>query len=377
MEARRKNQIVLLVLSSLLCASGAAAEKVQIRGSTSIEVPKPKHSLEELRNLKVPGGPSGQDEYQGGISASAPVYTTTPEANKKLKELLDKKKNWIFMNPYESNYDSKTEEFLKGEKGTGLYDHPLMKGDDESLMEKYLNEGNPEREEGNEMPDPGSKEFREARQEMRAERNELAQERNVSPLVAERNVQSPFSPQPSTPSLFNERGLFDRDTETRFRETGISSGLDRPVSGEEIRKERDARDAEIVRMLQPRSTAPGAAGSFSPIGRPLDFTRQESTPNVIGSLGSIGTPGAQRNPGTVDFGRSEPAAIGTGIRNGPIFSGSAPISSPARSGFDFGSRPGVSSAPATLAPSAPSAITAPARSVTQKPFVLPFPKRQF
>ena len=377
MEARRKNQIAILILSSWVCASGAAAEKVQIRGSTSIEVPKPKHSLEELRSMKAPDSPSGQAEYQGGMSASAPVYTTTPEANKKLKELLDKKKNWIFMNPYESHYDSKTEEFLKAEKGTGLYDHPLLEDDDQTLMEKYLNEGNPERETGNEVQDPGSKEFSEARQEMRTERNELAEERRVSPLVAERNVQSPFSLQPNTPSLFNQKGIFDRDTETRFQETGISGGLDRSVSQVELRKERDDRDAEIVRMLQPRSTAAGAPGSFSPIGRTLDATRQDSAPNVIGSVGTFGA-GAQRNPGAINFGRSEPGSVGTGIRNGPIFTGSSPISSPARSGFDFGSRPGISSAPATFAPTAPSSsITAPAPAAAQRPFVLPFPKRQF
>src|SRR5437660_576655 len=102
-----------LLASGLLLACGTlrAGEQAEFKGSTSVELPKPKRTLDDAR-LRKSSGPERPD-MEGGF-VSAPPIDSSPFANKKLREEMDKKKNWIFMNPYEQHFDSKTEEFMKG-----------------------------------------------------------------------------------------------------------------------------------------------------------------------------------------------------------------------------------------------------------------------
>ena len=72
--------------------------------------------------------------------AAGTAQTATPQMDKQMKEFLDKKKNWIFVNPYENNYDAKTEEFMEGEElsvmaitdGTGVL--PLVPAQDHKRL---------------------------------------------------------------------------------------------------------------------------------------------------------------------------------------------------------------------------------------------------
>src|SRR5687768_17709987 len=103
MKASRKTPLVLAGTVLLFAASVTAGERVQFKGSTSIELPTPKRSLDESRTLRLPEGPSGRGEYESSTATASGlgVAPTSPLADKKLKEFLDKKKNWIFVNPYE------------------------------------------------------------------------------------------------------------------------------------------------------------------------------------------------------------------------------------------------------------------------------------
>ena len=163
MEIHRKAQLVLAGVALLVAIPAGAGEKVQIKGSTSIELPKPKHILEDGKTVRRYDGPSGRSEYEGGSMPGGVMLNNSPQSDKKLKEAIDKKKNWIFINPYEMQFDSKTEEFLQGEKGTGLYNHRLMKDDEKGVVERFIKEKNPEREnetsgtEGSKDPETGGK----------------------------------------------------------------------------------------------------------------------------------------------------------------------------------------------------------------------------
>src|SRR5687767_13411333 len=119
MEIQRKAMIAALMgAASLFTASLHAGDKVHItRGSTSIAVPKPHEVLKESQRSRVNDGPSLRPDFESsGVPVISPFPSASPQAEKKFREALDKEKNWIFVNPYKSNYDKKTDEFLKGEK---------------------------------------------------------------------------------------------------------------------------------------------------------------------------------------------------------------------------------------------------------------------
>src|SRR5690242_5147819 len=110
MIARRKTPVALTGLAFLFAASLWAGDKVQFQGSTSITVPKPTRAMEDSRTSRLLESPSGRSEYENSVAAGTPSAASAPVMDKKLKEFLDKKKNWIFVNPYEDHYDAKTEE---------------------------------------------------------------------------------------------------------------------------------------------------------------------------------------------------------------------------------------------------------------------------
>src|SRR4051812_29391193 len=106
----RQNTLLFTML--LAVAAAAADEKVEFKGSTSFELPKPSRNLERDRNYN--SGEKEKTDMSGGyVPPVAPG--TSPLMDKKFKEMMDKKKNWIYLNPYKENFDSKTAEFMKGE----------------------------------------------------------------------------------------------------------------------------------------------------------------------------------------------------------------------------------------------------------------------
>src|SRR5688500_18057700 len=110
MEIHRKVKVRALSVALLVAVPAFGAEKIQITGSTTIELPKPSHILEESKRNRGHDGPSGRSTFEGGMVPMMPA-NNNPQSDKKLKEAIDKKKNWIFVNPYEMQFDNKTEEF--------------------------------------------------------------------------------------------------------------------------------------------------------------------------------------------------------------------------------------------------------------------------
>src|ERR1051325_5913316 len=134
MTKQAKQMLIWTGATMLCCLPLRAGEQVQIRGSTSIELPKPKRDLSDKNKVK-----SGDDKPAVDGGFAAPPIDGAAMSDKPLKDALDKKRNWIFMDPYENHYDSKTEKFLEGEKGTGLYENRWMKSkEDKSLVQKFI-----------------------------------------------------------------------------------------------------------------------------------------------------------------------------------------------------------------------------------------------
>jgi len=133
----RQEALFLSALIAVTVAAGAADDKVEFKGSTSFELPKPSRSVESGRTYK--DGEKEKPDMSGGYVP--PMGPNSPLVDKKFKEMMDKRKNWIFLNPYKDNYDAKTTEFMKGEKGTALYGQRWMSDKEEKgTVEKFLTE---------------------------------------------------------------------------------------------------------------------------------------------------------------------------------------------------------------------------------------------
>src|SRR6185503_10608544 len=109
---------------------------------------------------------------------------------------------------------------------------------------------------------------------------------------------------------------------------------ERTMSKEEMRKERDTRDAEITRMLQPRDASASVASRLDPVSSPADSRRPEVNANPVGG---------RRTDSFLNTSRPATAVGGiSGVGNTPIFSGGSdgtrPGGLPSASGFDFGPR---------------------------------------
>lgn len=375
MRAQRKTPVAIAGMALLLAVSVTAGEKVQFQGSTSISLPKPTRALEEGRGPRLSESPSGRSEYESGMGTGAPVMTS-PQTDKKMKEFLDKKKNWIFVNPYGDQYDAKTEEFMKGEKGTGLFEHRLMKEEDKSVMEKFLDERKPHREDETNPEERG----REAERGPNAEGSRSTDRENARPELAAQNLNDQksgdtkaltFSGDQKAPLLFQQGTAFDpKSDRPLFGDRPMMDRSDRSLSKDELRKERDTRDAEITRMLQPRGVSGASAGiasRFDPVNS-TDTTRQEASPF-----------GGRRTDSFLNSSRPQPTLGGISApANGPIFSGaSAPSSLANRSSFDFGAKAGPSVANSLGSSPLSTAAAASRPTMNNKPFVLPIPQRKF
>ena len=363
MEIHRKAKVGALGVALLLAVPAPGAEKIQITGSTAIELPKPSHILQDSKYNRNHEGPSGRSTFEGGMAPMMPANNSNPQSDKRLKEAIDKKKNWIFVNPYEMQFDNKTEEFLKGEKATGLYNHRLMSSEEKTVLDRFISERKPEREAEADQPEHGQRNERTDQtpdflgagklEELEGDKEKPKLERGLSlpPTLAERT------------EVFTERSAFQRKLERNpFSETaGGSRTIER--SGGMSREERQARDAELSKIYQPRVMGAPVAAQIDPVNGAFDATRLEATPFS-----------ARRADPLMNIGRAEPSANG---RNSPIFSG--PASSgingglPSRSsGFaDLSPRTPVATPNASLAPAAASPTFRPA------PFILPKPQRKF
>jgi hypothetical protein len=371
MEIRRKTRILGAAVALAISAPAFAGEKIQIKGSTSVELPKPTHVLEDAKKNRMHEGPSGRADLGGGPPPISPFLNTNPQADKKFREMIDKKKNWIFVNPYEMQYDTKTEQFMKGEKGTGLYSHRLMQTEEKGIVERFLQEKN------NNQREPEAS---------RLDSNSNLEERRGSEKEDFRGSirgNEEFTTSKKRPGDNSERSLGlppVLDKNSPFEKNPYEQRLDRsPLSdgvlGNSVRlekeaiytpEERTARDAELSKIYAPRISGMTTTIGKDPLNTAFDPTRQEMTPF------------SSRRNDPLNSGR---ATLGDAAsRNSPIFAGppvggSANGGLPERSSFDINARAAQASS------FAPSVSAAPARSSSATanpiPFQLPRPVRKF
>lgn len=372
MEIHHKARFAVATLALLVSVPLLAGDKVQITGSTSVLLPKPSEAIEASKRGNQHDGPSGRSEYQAGLPPVTPLLNTSPQANKKFLDALDKKKNWMFVNPYEK---PKVEDYLQGEKATGLYNHRLMQGDEKSIVERFIQERTNDRANDTSRAPGDNPSARESdrtdlRTSFRAEDLNSPRQNNAKldrgfalpPLIESRSFLSDRS----------ERDDFERNSDRSPFSEGVFGATERPNDRAIFTpEEREARDAELNKIYQPRVTgAPGALGAVDPLNQSFDATRQEATPFS-----------GRRSDQLFNFGRSEPASAASG-RNSPSFSGPAVAGPGSGADFDRSGRRSfdINERAAQSSPFAPSVSATPAKpssSVFAAPFVLPKPQRKF
>jgi hypothetical protein len=366
-----KRAIFFLLVSAgtfLTCGTTRAQDRAEFKGSTSVELPKPKRTVDDMRKMNSSAGRPELD----GSGISAPPVENSPLANRKIREELDKKKNWIFMNPYEDHFDSKTAEFMKGEKGTGLYDSPLMQEGEKTAVQKFLEEKDKNRDG---TRDDSRKERESNSSEGLADRARSLNNREDE--EADKEKTSAFGPAKTkfdtTAFRTGSSDPFALGSESKVGKNPLAENPFGPQKStlsafdrDELKQRQINHEREFDQMLQTRPGSGAALGRVdvlnpaADIGR-LDFNSGSSSHRMDsllpGSRGggaspntAIFTDGAGVPGGKTDFGRSFGADTLTAL--------------PARPASPF------SPAPAQLGP-APNAGAGPA------PFILQFPKRQF
>lgn len=370
----RSRNIALLAGAAVLAAvTAGAGEKVQIKGSTDVELPKPTRNIEENRRFKL----DTSNTNPGDAYVTPPALDASPLLDKKTKEMLDKKRNWIFVNPYKAQYDSKTSDFLSGEKGTGLFEHRWMQGDEEkSQVERFIEEKDKRRSDSNSDRDRDGDDDRDRDRDRTASKDSPFGNNENDPRKEE-SAPSLFGKEKKTlqiggPIAISERSAFeDRLERTPFADrTFADKQLDsRGVDKEKITNQRLQSDEAFTRILRgARDSDQGLVGNtdrltgtkLEPITPSLDGTRREANPFTARSSDQF-------------------LNLGRGDNRGVTFSGPGGIGS----GGNFSSRSVVDDI-GTKAPSAPSFNTMPAAvsPAAQVPssgnsFALPFPRRKF
>src|SRR6187401_1091561 len=107
----KRLSIFVAAIFGCTAAVHAADNKVELKGSTEVDLPKPKRTINTDRRLN---DQTDRPNPEGGLAPSRVENSLL--SNKKLRQELDRQKNWIFMNPREDNLDPKTKKFMDGEK---------------------------------------------------------------------------------------------------------------------------------------------------------------------------------------------------------------------------------------------------------------------
>lgn len=337
-----------------------AGEKVELRGSTTVELPKPERKIEEERRFKFDNAGS---ELSGGFAAPVGVGNSNAALDQKMRQMLDRKKNWIFINPYESPRDERTTDILGKDQATGsLGEHHLLKEGEKSAMQKFFEERDTRRSNDDETEERGRQESDFSpgnRNKEDLEDSDSARPRD------ERNSVLFISPR-STDG-FREPGFDASSFERKMERTPLDGSVfartemqRQSLDKDELRRQQEAREADFEKFIQPRTLPGGGAmeGRFDPLNTASDSTRREANPVAGRRTDSF----LSSSPNRVDFSGGGRSGALSGSAPGPSFD------------FDAGSR-GVQSS-SFLPSSAPAASAAtPAR--TPAPFVFEFPRRKF
>jgi hypothetical protein len=352
----------------LTCVILQAGEQVQFKGSTSVELPKPKRPLDDDgRNMKID---AQRPTLQGGF-VTTPI-DGSPLSNRKFREEMDKKKNWIFMNPYEQHFDNKTEEFMKGEKGTGLYDNEWMTSKEEkSVVQKFIEEKDGRGKESNRGDDEnlsdrpsGEREggFLSNRSDD-LDRSKTDTQFGGSRVDFEKRILDPAA----LPDNI-KNGPLDKSFERNLGADPFSSrkSMEATFEKEEVKKQQIAHEREFDQIINTRL---GGGGGGPTVGR-LDSL------SVGGGIGQLNLNQGASRP--ADFGRGSlrGGSTATFTDGGPAFGGNS------RPGFEnrsFGEGFGVmpKAAPSYAPPVVSQNPASQRPAFTPAPFSLAVPQRKF
>jgi hypothetical protein len=362
----RQEALFLTALIAVTVAAAAADDKVEFKGSTSFELPKPSRNVESGRTYN--GGEKEKPDMSGGYVP--PVAPNSPLVDKKFKEMMDKKKNWIYLNPYKDNFDSKTAEFMKGEKGTALFDQRWMTDKEEKgTVEKFLTEK--QNRHDDDLHRDSDKDENDADRAPRRDSGDIrglgADGGDKGDNVRQEDVIRFGSKDEKIGAAgINLRTAGEKGFTERLERTPRFIGEQRTemtaIEKEKVKQDQKTRDSEFGQLLQ--SISPSASGLSLPgAANPL-------TPSL-----NLGGPDASQNAGrpsqSVTFGRGETPGFNFGS------SGNSPVSanlSPANRGFDDFA-PKAAAKPSVFAP--PSNPLPSAGPPPVAPFQFTFPQRKF
>lgn len=372
--AQQKHWRIIALFAALALSSGvlgAEQEKVQITGPKTIELPKGRELDLPSRNKVDLERPS----LEGGFAAPPPVQSNSA-LEKKFKDLIDKKKNWIYANPYEDPIDNK--EFLKSDKDNKvmIFD-PKGREKDRSMVEKYISEkGSEKRFERGEKSGGDSQSDRGIKI---PGSDETQDKTNGNDRLPRNNREEPFiSRETQREGGFRrmEGSPFDRPRELVDLGGGRSDILGNTrtasLSPTELKKQQELHETEFLKMIQPRS---GPAVDFNVGG-----------PQLGAKLDGFTAPTDSLKP---DFGPRKYDSglnLGGGLQSKPsTFLSEGPSMAPAISRPDFGASVGVEDfsskiqRPATIGASPAPSFQTPANSPLNgpRPFVFELPRRAF
>ena len=296
---------LLLAVATACSVNLSAGEKIEIVGG-GVKLPERKSFLDE-RNSSF-DVLTDKPDMTGGFAVP-----NIPIPNSAAQELLreaDRKKNWIYLNPYEQ--DKRTTGLEKLEKKESS--NPLeIEEKDQSVLERYLTEKKRRTEERQQL----------RRDDSRLERDGFRDENRYDTFSAR--------------SMEMDRRLADGDDREFARELSLNSFLnpgtvpgreearnpyeknhfsfqtvgDRAQGSAEqqadLQLQEEQRSAAFQRLLQPRSITPSIAGVVDPIGGSADPSREAYNPIAP----------ERRDP--LDFGRSS----GTASYDTPAWASSA------------------------------------------------------
>lgn len=360
-EVQRVRRAVLVVAFGV-AACLHAGEKVELKGSTEVELPKPKRIFEESRKYKLETGAS---ELEGGFVPPPSIHNAP--VDRKLREMLDRRRNWIYENPYETRMDSRTSEILEVDKNSNPLDHRLLQEEEKGMMQRFLEEKNGRTENTSENSTSAFE-----NRDNAGPADAPGNARGLEDDALEREERGGPGPSGgadrvtfSRPAILNN-GMTDFERRMgRSPLEGTIFDTGRPVVSmfekEERKLEQEAREAEFNKLVQPRgiATLPTLGGGrLDPLNGSADGTRKEVNPSAPRRSDQFLGNGTR-----LEF---------SGVNRASGVSAGLPGSS-----FDFGSSASAAAQQSSFLPGAAPSASGQSPTPSQRPFVLEFPRRKF
>jgi hypothetical protein len=262
----RRISISIVVAAFLGCTALRAAEKLErleLKGSTEVDLPKPKRTINTDRRLN-----DQADRPTVESAPSAPARNdNSPLVTKKLLHEIDRQKNWIYMDPREAHFDRKTEEFMKGEKGTGLYDNRFMQSDDDrTMVQKFMERDRNRDDKDKEDNDKDSERSDRAREKdgflPKRDEDELKENNAAVSGVPKAQFDTAIFRAGSSSDPFGGNPLDNKLQRNPFSDSPFTAQKARGMDQDDLRQKQVAHEKEFSDILQSR---PGSTASFGKI----------------------------------------------------------------------------------------------------------------